>query len=157
ALRGNQARTRYLLWLAASLKFLFPFSLLVSAGSYLAIPRAQTPAKAVFYSAFEQIGQPFDAQTVTSFVRSSPTPSAVNPVTHYLPLLLLVWLLGSLAVLFVWLVRWRRIATIAKNGNALEEGPAAAIVAQLQEGDATRDKVAIVSTNATIEPGIFGI
>src|SRR5262249_38233523 len=121
ALRGNQARTRYLLWLAASLKFLFPFSLLVSAGSYLAIPRAQTPAKAVFYSDFEQIGQPFDAQTVTSFVRSSPTPSAVNPVTHYLPLLLIVWLLGSLAVLFVWLVRWRRIATIAKNGNPLEE------------------------------------
>jgi bla regulator protein blaR1 len=157
AFRGNQARTRFWLWQAASLKFLFPFSLLVSAGSYFAIPRTDTPRKAVFYSAFEQIGQPFDAQTVTSIVRSSPAPSAVNPVTHYLPLLLIVWLLGSLAVLFVWLVRWRRIAAIAKNGTPLEEGPAAAIVAQLQERDAVGDKVAIVSTNATIEPGIFGI
>ena len=34
-LRKNQARTRYWLWLAASGKFLIPFSLLVSLGSHL--------------------------------------------------------------------------------------------------------------------------
>jgi hypothetical protein len=32
AFRNNHARTRYALWLAASLKFLVPFSLLVSIG-----------------------------------------------------------------------------------------------------------------------------
>jgi bla regulator protein BlaR1 len=36
ALRKNQARVRHHLWLAASLKFLVPFSLLLDLGGYLA-------------------------------------------------------------------------------------------------------------------------
>ena len=39
ALRKNHARVRYWLWLAASLKFLIPFSLLVGIGSHLAWSR----------------------------------------------------------------------------------------------------------------------
>lgn len=35
AWRKNRAAVRYLLWLAASVKFLIPFSLLVSLGSHL--------------------------------------------------------------------------------------------------------------------------
>ena len=38
-LRKNQARCRYWLWLAASLKFLVPFSLLSGLGGCLAGPR----------------------------------------------------------------------------------------------------------------------
>jgi len=34
-LRRNRARTRYWIWLAASVKFLIPFSLLVEAGGHL--------------------------------------------------------------------------------------------------------------------------
>lgn len=157
ALRGNRARTRYWLWLAASLKFLFPFSLLVSAGSYLSVSHAPTATKTVFYSAFEQLGQPFATPDVASVANFAPAPIAANPATHYLPLVLVVWLLGSLAVLLVWIVRWHRISAIAKSGTPLQEGPAAAIVAELQKNDAAQDKVAIVSTSATIEPGIFGI
>ena len=39
ALRKNQARTRYWLWLAASTKFLIPFSLLVRIGASFAWQR----------------------------------------------------------------------------------------------------------------------
>jgi bla regulator protein blaR1 len=157
AFRNNRARTRYWLWLAASLKFLFPFSLLVSAGSYLATPHAQTTTKAAYYAAFEQFGQPFAGDDVTSFARSTPATAAAHPATHYLPLLLLLWAIGSLVVLAVWLARWYRVSTIAKSATPLQEGPEATIVAQLQNGDASHDKVEIVSTGATIEPGIFGI
>src|SRR5689334_5959054 len=53
ALRKNQARARYWLWLAASLKFLVPFALLVSLGHYLSKPRpAETQPG--FYSAIEE-------------------------------------------------------------------------------------------------------
>src|SRR5207253_4891867 len=38
-LRKNHARARYWLWLAASVKFLIPFSLLISIGSHLAWSR----------------------------------------------------------------------------------------------------------------------
>ena len=41
ALRKNQARTRHTIWMLASLKFLVPFSLLVSAGSH--VPRRTSP------------------------------------------------------------------------------------------------------------------
>jgi len=36
ALRRNRARTRHALWMAASMKFLVPFALLVSLGSHAA-------------------------------------------------------------------------------------------------------------------------
>ncbi len=158
AFRNNRARTRYWLWLAASLKFLFRcFSLLVSAGSYLATPHAQTATKAAYYAAFEQFGQPFAGDDVASFARSTPATTAGHPATHYLPLLLLVWLIGTIVVLAVWIARWCRVSAIAKSATPLHEGPEATIVAQLQDGDAPHDKVEIVSTGATIEPGIFGI
>ena len=157
AFRGNRAGIRYWLWLAASLKFLFPFSLLVGVGKYLAIPRAETATNAGFSSAFVQFGQPFDAQGATSMARVATTTDAVHSATYYLPLLLVVWLIGTLTVFVVWLARWQRISAIAKNGTPIQEGPEATLVEQLQRNDATDEKVAIVSTTATIEPGIFGI
>ena len=51
ALRTNRARARHALWLAASCKFLIPFSLLTAAGGYL------TPASAPSFVA----PLPFDA------------------------------------------------------------------------------------------------
>ena len=46
-LRRNQARVRYGLWLAASVKFLIPFSLLVTASSETCCPSV-TPWPSVF-------------------------------------------------------------------------------------------------------------
>ncbi len=155
AFRGNRAGIRYWLWLAASLKFLFPFSLLVSAGSYLAVPHMETATNAGFSSAFVQFGQPFDAQAAPSMARAAT--NAGHAATYYLPLLLVVWLIGTLTVLVVWLARWQRISAIAKNGTPIQEGLEAAVVEQLQRNESTDERVAIVSTTATIEPGIFGI
>src|SRR5437870_7751474 len=45
-LRKNQARARYWLWLAASVKFLIPFSVLVGMGSHLpwsTVPHGRKP------------------------------------------------------------------------------------------------------------------
>src|SRR5215467_8823115 len=58
-LRKNHARVRYSLWLAASLKFMVPFSLIVAMGSYWASPRKPAATNAGFYRAMEQVSQPF--------------------------------------------------------------------------------------------------
>ncbi len=63
-LRQNQARARYWIWLAASLKFLIPFSLLVGVGthvigSYLGWSHASAQSKAGFYFAMDEFSQPF--------------------------------------------------------------------------------------------------
>ena len=56
ALKKNRAQVRYWLWLAASVKFLIPFSLLVSAGSYLGW--SKTSALSGFSFVIEEMSQP---------------------------------------------------------------------------------------------------
>src|SRR5271170_7466633 len=57
ALRKNHARVRYQLWLAASLKFLIPFSLLIRLGGHLSYRSAET--QPVFYFVIQKVSQPF--------------------------------------------------------------------------------------------------
>ena len=156
AFRQNRAGTRYWLWLAASLKFLLPFSLLINLGAYFATPHAADPTRTVLYSAFEQVGQPFAVQPASTAYSAPPT-FTTEMAAQFLPLLLVVWLLGSLVVLAVWLARWHRVSAIVKDATPLNEGPEAAIAAKLQQNDAAHERIGVVSTTATIEPGIFGI
>src|SRR5579862_9333245 len=58
-LRKNQARTRYWIWLAASLKFLVPFSLLVGVGSNLGWSHASSETNSGVYFAMQEVSQPF--------------------------------------------------------------------------------------------------
>jgi bla regulator protein BlaR1 len=64
ALRKNQARIRYRLWLAASVKFLIPFSLLISLGGHLARPSNSANVQSDFYSVAQVIGLPFTGKPV---------------------------------------------------------------------------------------------
>src|SRR5689334_16267848 len=70
AFRQNRAQTRHWLWLAASCKFLLPFSLLVSAGNLWQWRGPSTVAPPAFLAA-EQISQPFSI-TMETFPRYSP-------------------------------------------------------------------------------------
>lgn len=58
-LRRQAARTRYWVWLAASLKFLVPFSLLTALGRWFA-PQQQAPVAFSSFAGFAtQIAAPF--------------------------------------------------------------------------------------------------
>src|ERR1700739_2628556 len=59
ALRRNHASLRHHLWLAASLKFLVPFSLLVSLGGRLATLHGSADSQPVFYFVLRTMSQPF--------------------------------------------------------------------------------------------------
>lgn len=99
AMRKNRAQMRYWLWLAASVKFLIPFSLLVSVGSRFEWRTAPAVAPQLS-TAIEQISQPF---------APAPLPVVVAPAAPGLlsmaPILLLgLWLCGCLVVVSIW---WR--------------------------------------------------
>ncbi len=86
-------------------------------------------------------------------------PPRAHPATQYLPLLLVVWLdRDRSSVLAVWLARWHRISAIAKSATSAS-GRSRSCDRCATSGWRSRrsDKVEIVSTAATIEPGIFGI
>ena len=59
-LRRNRANVRYGLWLAASVKFLIPFSLLIDLGGFLRKPEhAPLSLQTTLSSAMGVVGQPF--------------------------------------------------------------------------------------------------
>jgi bla regulator protein BlaR1 len=70
AFRGNRASTRYGLWLAASMKFLVPFSVLTSFGSYLSSFRSNYYGSGTAVSdTIVQFNQPFNAQPAAVMAR----------------------------------------------------------------------------------------
>src|SRR3984957_14330220 len=157
AFRSNRAGTRYALWLFAAGGFLFSFSLPTILGSCFGSIRAHSESNAVIYSTIVQISQPFAGSSASTIHQSAAAGSPLQATLSLLPLLLIVWLAGTLVVFTVWLARWYRVSAIAKRSTALRDGIEAEVVAHLQARDASQPKIEIVSTTESIEPGIFGI
>ena len=113
-LRNNHARTRYWIWLTASMKFLIPFSLFVELGhrlSYSAAPAITYPQVAFV---MDEISQPFTLPTSVSVV-SAPIASSI--------LLPAIWICGSAVVLIFWFIRWRRVSAMRRTSDPqLEPG-----------------------------------
>jgi bla regulator protein blaR1 len=160
AFRNNRAGTRYALWLAASLKFLIPFSVLIKLGAYLGSFRSphNDGDNSIVSLTIMQLNQPFNPRSAGVVSHRAMSAANLFPlISRFAPFLLAMWLLGTLVVLAVWMVRWYRIAAIAKRATPLRDCVEAEIVARLQEAGASHTRVEIVSTNESIEPGIFGI
>jgi bla regulator protein BlaR1 len=97
-LRRNSPRLRYWLWLAASIKFLIPFSLLVSTGARVQMPPDTPSLHAVTVQ-----------QISTYFAPASALPTHT---TFQWPLVLVaIWLAGSLFLLVRWIRSWREMKT----------------------------------------------
>jgi bla regulator protein blaR1 len=156
-LRQQHARVRYWLWLAASMKFLIPFSLLVSLGNSLAWIRGSTGATTGLFFTIEEMSQPF--QQSTASVLSRPTPGIAFPIMiHDLPgILIATWLCGFAAVFFFWCVRWRRVSAALHAAAPMLEGREVDALRRLERIAGTPRPLEIVLSRASLEPGIFGI
>jgi len=135
AFRRNQARVRYRLWVAASYKFLLPFSWLVSIGHQFEWRTAPAIMPHAFSAVTEVASGPI-------FLTGLP---AAKPAPDYLPALLLVicavWACGFVAVAIGWTREWLRIRAIVRAASPLSLGL----------------PICVVSTPARLEPGVFGI
>src|SRR5260370_26878649 len=117
-LRKNHARVRYWLWLAASARFLIPFSWLVGIGSYLPWSHGVAGTKAGFYFAMEEVTQRFTQPTVSMI----PQSTASTGLIHLLPAVLAaMWLCGFLVVISQWYFRWWRISACLRKAVPLKE------------------------------------
>ena len=117
ALRKNQARVRYWLWLAASIKFLIPFSLLIAAGGYLRPTTSVTMATPIVSAVMEQVTQPF---LQTQFFDATSLPS---PTHHsaWLPMALLaVWICGAPVVAIRFGRGWLRVWSARREARPLD-------------------------------------
>src|SRR5208337_1943145 len=162
-LRKNHARARYGLWFAASVKFLIPFSLLVGIGSHLARPRALPQTQSGFIFAMEEVSQPFTkAATASQAAEKSRRPAQDSGLryrlVHVLPSFLsALWLCGFVVVLFLWWIRWRRIAAAMGQAVPLREGREVEALRRLERLGGIRKRSELLLSTASLEPGIFGI
>jgi bla regulator protein BlaR1 len=155
AFKKNQARIRHHLWLAASLKFLVPLSLLISLGRRMATPRFSLSGRSGLFSAVEGFSQPF------TFVVVAPVNHATNAASllALLPrLIAAAWLCGFVAVVILWSVRWRRVAVAVHRSTPMEQGREVNALRQLEKiGGVRRPMTLLLSRDSALEPGIFGI
>jgi bla regulator protein blaR1 len=132
ALRPNSPRLRYWLWLAASLKFLAPFAVIVSMGARVQVPPDTPSLHAVTVQRIS-----------TYFAPVSASPSAAPARTTFpWPLVLgAIWFAGAMFLSFRWRRRWRRLQGAARGATRLAFGSA----------------VPTLASSTTMEPGVFGI
>jgi bla regulator protein BlaR1 len=136
ALRKNRAQTRYGLWLAASVKFLVPFSLLVDVGSHWGRHAAPPITPRVLSYVIQQASQPFFAPTPLA------TAGPPSPLVGWLPALLYaIWAIGFAAVMCSWWRRWRGLRLALRT----------ALPVDLPIG------IKAMASPAFAEPGVFGI
>jgi len=148
ALRNNHARTRYWIWMIASLKFLVPFSLLIAAGESLRAKMAAPIQQPAFADMMGQFTQPF-AQTATSATATSTITAHAGTAsvsasihTEFWPVVLLtIWLCGALVIMFSWTRSWWKIRSIVHASSRMM------LLAE----------VPVLSSPNLLEPGIFGI
>ncbi len=135
AYRKNRAQVCYWLWLSASLKFLVPFSLLVSLGSHLGWMPTSTkiPTQAVSFT-MVQVTQPFS--DTLPFATSTPR------TTYWFPIAIFgLWVCGFGVITLVRFKAWLRIRTAVRSSTPLE------IPATVQ----------VRSCPGLLEPGVVGL
>ena len=155
ALRKQSAQVRYIIWLAASLKFLLPFTLLSAIGSRLS--PAHTPAPGnTGINFIEEFAQPFTqplAPTHTAVIAGTDSPTPL----HWQTLLLITWLCGAVAVLLIWLARWLKVSAARRNATPLQESREASAMQRLTAVVGTTNKLKLLLSPTSLEPGVFGI
>jgi len=143
AFRKNRAAVRYGLWLAASLKFLIPFSVLVGIGHQLTWHLSPEIAKPQVVSIVGQIGRPFSTEIPVADSTSTPRAAGAKPsaVPSLVPVILFyVWLCGSGVVVLLWIRDWFRVRSTLRAATPLPT-----------------TGIAVMSSQFALEPGIVGI
>lgn len=142
ALRGNQARTRYWVWMIASIKFLLPFSLLVAAGEWLRTALVVPIARPALATVMEQVTAPFPQTAWASGERVGNSSWVSAHPSHLVPgILVALWLGGFLAIAWSWARGWWQIRAAVRASSQIE------LVAGIP----------ILSSRRQLEPGVFGI
>jgi uncharacterized protein (TIGR03435 family) len=155
-LRTNPARVRYWVWMFASVKFLVPFSLLASLGSYWAKSIPGRHIGSALYTTVDQISQPFQqAQAPAAQYLLSPQP--VQLLDFVLPVLAAVWLCGLVVVLTLWMVRWKRAARAAADAVPIHEGREMIAMRLAASNAGIRRPIPVRLSRRAMEPGVLGV
>jgi bla regulator protein blaR1 len=150
-LRRNRAHLRYGLWMAASLKFVVPFAVLIALGAQADWPRSAAVQPVM--SAIDTISHPFASMPATPVFEHEPaqTPARERAIVS---IVIAAWALGSTAIVFVWIRRWRRVSAAVRHAAPVHTGRLAEALARVAPD--LRSRLTMRSTDSQMEPGVFG-
>jgi TonB family protein len=156
-LRRRAARVRYAVYLAASVKFLVPFALLTALGRAMPLPVAAPSNVEIRISSVWVLGQPFARETdlLPIEVAAAPAPSSSSGVVLP-PLLLAVWLLGSLVMLARRVSARRRVLAVLRTTQPLVHGRAADAFRRMH-GRTQPVRVGLRASQRSNSPCVVGI
>ncbi len=135
AVRKNRAAVRYRIWMAASLKFLIPFSAMVSLGSRLGLRSAPISVQPQFTAVMNEVSRPFALAT------NAPALTAPPSSSHLTIILVAVWLCGIALGLIFWMRSLWQIRAVVQRATLLD----------------LNLPIPVMSSTSRLEPGIFGI
>lgn len=147
ALRRNPARTRHWVWMAASLKFLMPFSLLAAIGDWLRPVRVPVIEPPQIASAMAKMAHPFlqgpqgpafYAMLYPDAISKAATP---HPAFSLAEMVVALWLCGLVFLLLRWTLAWRAIRGTLRSASHVQ----------------MPIDVPVLITPHRIEPGVVGI
>jgi bla regulator protein BlaR1 len=157
AFRRHRAQVRHGIWLAASLKFLVPFALLVGAGSQMGWRPSQSTAATPTAQVVGVVSVRFAAPAAPG---NREIPGLADSATGKYTLasaLIAAWLAGVSVVLLVWFARWRRVAALVRAGDQVVSGPVFESLARLESRVPGARRLPMVVSRSSFEPGVFGI
>jgi bla regulator protein blaR1 len=132
-LHKNRAAVRHGLWLAASVKFLVPFSLLIGLGSQLEWRKAPTIAEPRL-DAVLQIRDPIA-------MAAMPAGSLRQASSRTPAILFGVWLCGFAANCLAWWRRWRQVRAAWRAASPMH----------------LNLPIPALASSSYLEPGVFGV
>jgi len=115
AFRRQRAGIRYCIWMAASLKFVIPFAVLIEIGTHIPWPAAVPLARPHLTLAAPDFSIPLTGQ------RFLTPRNPLRPANAGLAELVMfaIWIIGAAVVLFFWAREWRRMRRIVRAGKPL--------------------------------------
>jgi bla regulator protein blaR1 len=152
----NRARVRFFLWLAASAKFLVPFSAFMALGSLVPLPHPPSPAaKSSLIFPTYIVNQRFSAGAVTRGL------SAQNLAPHFgawIPAgLAVIWAFGFASVLLTWCMRWKYVSRMLRRSIRADESREADILRRIENDAKARTRTRFLVSGELMEPGVCGI
>ena len=152
ALRQNRAHVRYLVWLAATIKFVVPFAVLAALIPSFGWQPFADENMAAIPATLEVVSQPFTQAWAAA------TPSqVVAESTSMLPgVLVFAWLVGVIVQATRWAIDSGRIARLVRRAPAVASGRVVDIVWRVVRERRMSARVRVVAPDTSLEPGVYG-
>jgi beta-lactamase regulating signal transducer with metallopeptidase domain len=159
-LRRGPARARYLVWLAASLKFAVPSMLIVlalsSAGLKFNSAKSSTPTLQYIAPVVSPVIIPSSSNDVAELMQHFTTQDQ-QPLNWFPLIASFIWLLGMAFFLFNWLRRRRNVASAIAAGEIAHSGRERRALTNVTTWLGMKRQIDLIVTPRVSEPGVWRV